>query len=160
MNESDENAQQRSYYSPQRLDSQYWWSFFIFLLDAAILNAFELWQLQYLLGLYSVRVGEMFQINMAEVLEGSQSLMSAIPCNRGYPTFGGLRTLTVVYYVYLKRGVRVPTPPRNLLEPLAISPVQDPQSCSRWIHLRLWTEVPNPPGWATVGFALILRLPH
>jgi hypothetical protein len=48
MKGSDENAQQRSYYSPsQVLNSRYWWPIFIFFLDAAILNAYKLWGLLY-----------------------------------------------------------------------------------------------------------------
>ncbi len=43
MGGSDGNAQQRAYYSPHRSDSRYWWSLFIFLLDAVVLNAFKLW---------------------------------------------------------------------------------------------------------------------
>ncbi len=39
---SDGNAQQRSYYSPHRPDSRYWWPIFIFLLDAAVLNAYKI----------------------------------------------------------------------------------------------------------------------
>lgn len=42
MGESDENAQQRAYYSPHRSDRRYWWPLFIFLLEAAVLNAFKL----------------------------------------------------------------------------------------------------------------------
>jgi hypothetical protein len=46
MKESDENAQQRIYYSSQnRLDSRYWWSIFIFFLKTVVLNAFKLWKL-------------------------------------------------------------------------------------------------------------------
>ena len=47
MGGSDGNAQQRSYYSPHRPDSRYWWPLMIFLLDAAVLNAFKLWGLLY-----------------------------------------------------------------------------------------------------------------
>jgi hypothetical protein len=47
MSESNENAQQRSYYSSQRLDSRYWWSIFIFFLKAVVLNAYKLWDLLY-----------------------------------------------------------------------------------------------------------------
>jgi hypothetical protein len=48
MRGSDENAQQRSYYSSsQILNSRYWWSIFIFFLNAAILNAYKLWELLY-----------------------------------------------------------------------------------------------------------------
>jgi hypothetical protein len=47
MNESDENAQQRSYYSSHRLDVRYWWSIFIFFLKAVVLNAYKLWGLLY-----------------------------------------------------------------------------------------------------------------
>jgi hypothetical protein len=43
MGGSDGNAQQRSYYSSHRADSRYWWPIFIFLLDAAVLNAFKIW---------------------------------------------------------------------------------------------------------------------
>jgi hypothetical protein len=43
MSESNENAQQRAYYSSHRSDSRYWWSLFIFLLNAIVLNAFKLW---------------------------------------------------------------------------------------------------------------------
>jgi hypothetical protein len=45
--ESNENAQQRSYYSSHRFDRRYWWSLFIFLLDAIVLNAFKLWDQLY-----------------------------------------------------------------------------------------------------------------
>ncbi len=47
MSESDGNAQQRSYYSAHRRDNRYWWSLFIFLLDAIVLNAFKLWDRLY-----------------------------------------------------------------------------------------------------------------
>jgi hypothetical protein len=47
MSESNENAQQRSYYSSHRSDSRYWWSIFIFLLNAIILNAYKLWDRLY-----------------------------------------------------------------------------------------------------------------
>jgi Trp operon repressor len=47
MSESDENAQQRSYYSAHRPDSRYWWSIFIFFMKAAVLNAYKLWELLY-----------------------------------------------------------------------------------------------------------------
>ena len=47
MGGSDGNAQQRAYYSSQRSDRRYWWSIFIFLLDAAVLNAFKLWRILY-----------------------------------------------------------------------------------------------------------------
>ena len=47
MGGSDGNAQQRSYYSPERSDSRYWWPLFIFLLKAAVLNAFKLWRILY-----------------------------------------------------------------------------------------------------------------
>ena len=47
MGGSDGNAQQRAYYSPQRSNRRYWWSIFIFLLDAAVLNAFKLWRILY-----------------------------------------------------------------------------------------------------------------
>jgi hypothetical protein len=47
MSESDENAQQRSYYSFHRLDSRYWWSLFIFLLNEIVLNSYKLWDLLY-----------------------------------------------------------------------------------------------------------------
>jgi hypothetical protein len=43
MGGSDGNAQQRAYYSPHRPDRRYWWPLFIFLLNAAVLNAFKLW---------------------------------------------------------------------------------------------------------------------
>jgi hypothetical protein len=43
MRESNENAQQRSYYLAHRVDSRYWWSLFIFLLNAAVLNAYKIW---------------------------------------------------------------------------------------------------------------------
>ncbi len=43
MRGSNENAQQRAYYSSQRLDSRYWWPIFIFLLNAAVLNAYKIW---------------------------------------------------------------------------------------------------------------------
>ncbi len=42
MRGSNENAQQRAYYSSQRLDSRYWWPIFIFLLNAAVLNAYKI----------------------------------------------------------------------------------------------------------------------
>jgi hypothetical protein len=48
MSESDENAQQRSYYSAYRSDSRYWWSIFIFFMKAIVLNAYKLWRLLYL----------------------------------------------------------------------------------------------------------------
>ncbi len=48
MSESNENAQQRSYYSSHRLDRRYWWSFFVFLLNAVVLNAYKLWDRLYL----------------------------------------------------------------------------------------------------------------
>ena len=44
---SDGNAQQRAYYSPHRSDRRYWWPLVIFLLEAAVLNAFKLWKLLY-----------------------------------------------------------------------------------------------------------------
>jgi hypothetical protein len=48
MRKSDENAQQKSYYSSsQILNNRYWWSIFIFFLNAAILNAYKLWRLLY-----------------------------------------------------------------------------------------------------------------
>ncbi len=47
MNESDENAQQRAYYSSHRFDCRYWWSLFIFLLNEIVLNAYKLWDLLY-----------------------------------------------------------------------------------------------------------------
>ncbi len=47
MSESDENAQQRSYYSSHRSDSRYWWSIFIFFLKTTVLNAYKLWDLLY-----------------------------------------------------------------------------------------------------------------
>jgi hypothetical protein len=47
MSESDENAQQRSYYSSHRSDCRYWWSIFIFFLKAIVLNAYKLWDLLY-----------------------------------------------------------------------------------------------------------------
>ena len=47
MGGSDGNAQQRSYYNPQASDRRYWWPLFIFLLKAAVLNAFKLWQILY-----------------------------------------------------------------------------------------------------------------
>ena len=43
MGGSDGNAQQRSYYSPHRPNRRYWWPLMIFLLNAAVLNAFKLW---------------------------------------------------------------------------------------------------------------------
>ncbi len=43
MSESNENVQQRAYYSSHRLNRWYWWSLFIFLLNAIVLNAFKLW---------------------------------------------------------------------------------------------------------------------
>jgi hypothetical protein len=43
MSGSDGNAQQRSYYTSSHcLDSRYWWSIFIFFLDAVVLNAYKL----------------------------------------------------------------------------------------------------------------------
>jgi hypothetical protein len=46
MKKSDENAQQRAYYSSHdRLDSRYWWSIFIFFLKTAMLNVYKLWRL-------------------------------------------------------------------------------------------------------------------
>jgi hypothetical protein len=42
MSGSDGNAQQRSYYCPERSDRRYWWPLFIFILKAAVLNAFKL----------------------------------------------------------------------------------------------------------------------
>lgn len=47
MGGSDGNAQQRSYYSSQRMERRYWWPLFIILLDAAVLNAYKLWGLLY-----------------------------------------------------------------------------------------------------------------
>jgi hypothetical protein len=47
MSESNENAQQRTYYSSHRFDSRYWWSLFIFLLNAIVLNAYKLWDRLY-----------------------------------------------------------------------------------------------------------------
>jgi hypothetical protein len=48
MRKSDENAQQRSYYSSSHVkNSRYWWSIFIFFLNAAVLNAYKLWDLFY-----------------------------------------------------------------------------------------------------------------
>ncbi len=47
MSESDENAQQRAYYSSHRSNNRYWWSLFIFLLNAIVLNAFKLWSRLY-----------------------------------------------------------------------------------------------------------------
>jgi hypothetical protein len=43
MSESNENAQQRTYYSFHRFDNRYSWSLFIFLLNVIVLNAFKLW---------------------------------------------------------------------------------------------------------------------
>jgi hypothetical protein len=43
MSESNENVQQQAYYSSHRLDCRYWWSLFIFLLNAIVLNAYKLW---------------------------------------------------------------------------------------------------------------------
>ena len=45
MGGSDRNAQQRAYYSSQRPSDRYWWPLFIFLLDAATLNAYKLYEL-------------------------------------------------------------------------------------------------------------------
>ncbi len=47
MSESNENVQQRAYYSSHRFDSRYWWSLFIFLLNAIVLNAYKLWERLY-----------------------------------------------------------------------------------------------------------------
>jgi hypothetical protein len=47
MSESNENAQQRAYYSSHRFDCRYWWSLFIFLLNEIVLNAYKLWDLLY-----------------------------------------------------------------------------------------------------------------
>ncbi len=48
MGEVDENAQQREHYSPVKHRCQrYWWSLFLFHLDAAILNAYILYKLSY-----------------------------------------------------------------------------------------------------------------
>lgn len=49
MGGSDGNAQQRAYYTAEaRNDRRYWWPLFIFLLDAAILNAYILFMLDHL----------------------------------------------------------------------------------------------------------------
>jgi hypothetical protein len=47
MSESNENAQQRAYYSFKRSSRRYWWSFFVFLLNAIVLNAYKLWDRLY-----------------------------------------------------------------------------------------------------------------
>jgi hypothetical protein len=47
MGGSDGNAQQRSYYCPERSDRRYWWPLFIFILKGAVLNAFKLWKILY-----------------------------------------------------------------------------------------------------------------
>ncbi len=47
MSESNENAQQRAYYSFHRFNNRYWWSLFIFLLNAIVLNAYKLWNRVY-----------------------------------------------------------------------------------------------------------------
>ena len=47
MGGSDGNAQGRAYYSPGTRSFRYWWPLFKFLLDASILNAYILWQLQF-----------------------------------------------------------------------------------------------------------------
>jgi hypothetical protein len=47
MRESNENAQQRAYYSSHRFDNRYWWLLFIFLLNAVVLNAYKLWDRLY-----------------------------------------------------------------------------------------------------------------
>ncbi len=47
INESNENAQQRAYYLSHRFDSRYWWSLFIFLLNAIVFNAYKLWNRLY-----------------------------------------------------------------------------------------------------------------
>jgi hypothetical protein len=47
MGGSDGNAQQRSYYCPERSDRRYWWPLFIFLLKAVVLNVFKIWKILY-----------------------------------------------------------------------------------------------------------------
>jgi hypothetical protein len=47
MNKSNENAQQRAYYSSYRFDNRYWWSLSIFLLNAIVLNVYKLWDRLY-----------------------------------------------------------------------------------------------------------------
>jgi hypothetical protein len=47
MSESNENVQQRAYYSAHLSDNRYWWSLFIFLLNATVLNAYKLWDRLY-----------------------------------------------------------------------------------------------------------------
>jgi hypothetical protein len=46
MKKSNENVQQKAYYSfHNRFDNWYWWSIFIFFLKTIVLNAFKLWKL-------------------------------------------------------------------------------------------------------------------
>ncbi|SLM34182.1 PiggyBac transposable element-derived protein [Lasallia pustulata] len=47
MGGSDGNAQGRAYYSPGTRNVRYWWLLLKLLLDASILNAYILWQLQF-----------------------------------------------------------------------------------------------------------------
>ncbi len=65
MNESNENAQQRTYYSSHRFDNYYWWSLFIFLLNATVLNAYKLWNRFYS---QSKLTHSKFQYQIAETL--------------------------------------------------------------------------------------------
>lgn len=47
MGRSDANAQCRSYYSADTQSVCYWWPLFQLLLDASVLNAFNIWKLHY-----------------------------------------------------------------------------------------------------------------
>ena len=47
MGGSDANAQCRSYYSADTRSVRYWWPLFQLLLDASVLNAFNIWKLLY-----------------------------------------------------------------------------------------------------------------
>ena len=47
MGGSDSNAQGRAYYSPGTRNVRYWWPLLKLLLDASVLNAYILWQLQF-----------------------------------------------------------------------------------------------------------------
>ncbi len=65
MSELNENAQQRAYYTSYRRDCRYWWSIFIFLLNATVLNAYKLWNHLYL---DSKLIHSRFQHQIAEIV--------------------------------------------------------------------------------------------